>query len=212
MRQSREASIRRRRKAAPIGGGRPNWAPQRPRRRGTRFALPRGSAITAPVGRLPLRSFNDDAAKPRGVNPPQAESRPHWGRTPKTKTPQCEIESATRPPPEGRSSPDGRFALPRGTAITARVFREPTVPARRCGKAARRQSAQRAESRPHWGRTPKSRRRNAKSNPRSAPRPKGVSRRRWRRTPGIRRRVFALNGTSVLFIRSNARLQNALNR
>ena len=32
------------------------------RRRGARFALPRGTAITAPVGRLPLRLFNGEAA------------------------------------------------------------------------------------------------------------------------------------------------------
>ena len=47
---------------------------RRPRRSG--FALPRGTAITAPVGRLPLRLFNGEAAKPRGVNPRSGKPPP----------------------------------------------------------------------------------------------------------------------------------------
>ena len=86
----------------------------RPRRRGTRFA-----AATAPL-RIRAAARNCDnrsrwslavafiygeAAPPRGVTPPQAESRPHWGRTPKTIRRNAKKSSRRAPRPKGGEPP-----------------------------------------------------------------------------------------------------------
>ena len=94
---SREASLRRRRKAAPIGGGRLNQdtathakaaatrpvrATARAARRGSLFALPRGRAVTAPVGRLRNRRFISRKAHmpPQRVGPGPRPTT--WGAQP----------------------------------------------------------------------------------------------------------------------------------
>ena len=67
---------------------------------------------------------DSDAAKPRGVNPPQAESRPHWGRTPKPSPRNAPKNNRRAPRPKGGEPPpmaaDARNQNPRYRPKTAR--------------------------------------------------------------------------------------------
>ncbi len=104
----------------------PVRATVRAARRGSLFALPRGRAVTAPVGRLPLRLLNDEAAlaarrqSAEGGKPP-----PIGGGRLNQDTATPATAAATRPVrATARAARRGSlFALPRGRAVTAPVGR-----------------------------------------------------------------------------------------
>ena len=111
MRQSREASIREA-ESRPHWGRTPKPSPRNALKNNRRAPRPKGGEPppTAADARnknqrhecKKSNAHDSDAAKPRGVNPPQAESRPHWGRTPKPSPRNAPKNNRRAPPPKGR--------------------------------------------------------------------------------------------------------------